>query len=624
MKKIEKKVNRSFTNATPDVLDKVKENCNTAQYSSVSARAKRPQNLMWKVATCALAFVLIAVLVVGSVGLYGEYASAATVSLDVNPSIEIKLNNKQKVVSVTPLNTDGEIILGTMDLRGSNLDVVINALIGSMLRNGYLSDLSNSVLVSVDSSKSVYDSIVQKVTDEITVMLSDNQISASVLTQWIQSNDAVNALAKQYGISVGKAQLIHNIASKSTLYTEEQLVSLTVNELGIILGNLNITDGNLSQSGSSSEKSYIGSDAALAIALNKLGMDGLTATSEGLWVKENKLDFDDGVMVYEVEFVYGKGCYEAKIGAISGQLVSFECSLNDDYTPGANATKLTQQQIENVALANANVPSDSAVEVTSKLCGYFRIEAYNVWFEYGDYCYNYEIDVYGNILSSYSRKLMASEADQYLKRSDVESYFLANNTDGFSSLTDLYRLRVQCKNLTETSTDGDGNTVTTQKFVYQLSFVNGDVQYVYEIDALDKTIRLVSSEEYTDVVDDAYQQAYPNGGQWHKWEDLWNSWHGHGDGPEFGSEFGGQHNGGGNGQGGSQGSNRLTQEEVKSIVFQYAGVNEADVTRLQMEFEQEHGMCYYDVEFRCGNYEYEVEVNANTGSIIKFEKEFDR
>ena len=43
-----------------------------------------------------------------------------------------------------------------------------------------------------------------------------------------------------------------------------------------------------------------------------------------------------------------------------------------------------------------------------------------------------------------------------------------------------------------------------------------------------------------------------------------------------------------------------------------------------MEFEQEHGMCYYDVEFRCGNYEYEVEVNANTGSIIKFEKEFDR
>lgn len=138
-------------------------------------KGKTSSNPMWKVATCALAFVLIAVLVVGSVGLYGEYASAATVSLDVNPSIEIKLNNKQKVVSVTPLNTDGEIILGTMDLRGSNLDVVINALIGSMLRNGYLSDLSNSVLVSVDSSKSVYDSIVQKVTDEITVMLSDNR-----------------------------------------------------------------------------------------------------------------------------------------------------------------------------------------------------------------------------------------------------------------------------------------------------------------------------------------------------------------------------------------------------------------------------------------------------------------
>lgn len=33
-----------------------------------------------------------------------------------------------------------------MDLTGTDLDVAVNALIGSMLQNGYLSDIQNAIL----------------------------------------------------------------------------------------------------------------------------------------------------------------------------------------------------------------------------------------------------------------------------------------------------------------------------------------------------------------------------------------------------------------------------------------------------------------------------------------------
>lgn len=79
----------------------------------------------------------------------------ATVSLDVNPSVEIKINQKERILDVIPLNEDGRTIVGDMDFSGSSLDVAVNAIIGSMLQNGYLNELANSVLISVDNNDPV-------------------------------------------------------------------------------------------------------------------------------------------------------------------------------------------------------------------------------------------------------------------------------------------------------------------------------------------------------------------------------------------------------------------------------------------------------------------------------------
>ena len=65
----------------------------------------------------------------------------------------------------------------------------------------------------------------------------------------------------------------------------------------------------------------------------------------------------------------------------------------------------------------------------------------------------------------------------------------------------------------------------------------------------------------------------------------------------------------------------IGEEQAKKIALEQAGLAEADVTRLRVEYEIDDGVQQYDVEFHHGGYEYEYEINANTGAVISFDKD---
>lgn len=73
--------------------------------------------------------------------------------MDVNPSIELKIDSNNRVIKVVANNADAETILQSMDITGSTLDTAVYAIIGSMTTHGYLTDATNSVLVSVDTKR---------------------------------------------------------------------------------------------------------------------------------------------------------------------------------------------------------------------------------------------------------------------------------------------------------------------------------------------------------------------------------------------------------------------------------------------------------------------------------------
>lgn len=67
----------------------------------------------------------------------------------------------------------------------------------------------------------------------------------------------------------------------------------------------------------------------------------------------------------------------------------------------------------------------------------------------------------------------------------------------------------------------------------------------------------------------------------------------------------------------------LTQEEAKAIALNHAGLTEEDISGLQVETDVEKGIQKWDVDFHSGEWEYDYEINAETGNVIRGEKEYD-
>ena len=67
----------------------------------------------------------------------------------------------------------------------------------------------------------------------------------------------------------------------------------------------------------------------------------------------------------------------------------------------------------------------------------------------------------------------------------------------------------------------------------------------------------------------------------------------------------------------------ITKEEAQAKALERAGLTAESVNRVKSELDYEWGVWKYEVEFRHEGFEYEVDINAETGKVTKFEKEFD-
>lgn len=70
-----------------------------------------------------------------------------TVFLDVNPSVALQVNCNEKVIRAQANNPDGEIVLENMDLKNADLNVAVNAVIGSMVRHDLCRVRENSTAI---------------------------------------------------------------------------------------------------------------------------------------------------------------------------------------------------------------------------------------------------------------------------------------------------------------------------------------------------------------------------------------------------------------------------------------------------------------------------------------------
>ena len=555
---IEQKLRDAVDHAAPAFSDGLGAE---AARGGAPRQGRRPRR-RWVAAVAAVA--ACAILAVGALGIIRASAAhqpAAVVALDVNPSILLTIDGGERVLKVEAKNDDARRVIDGMDLTGVPLNVAVNALIGSLLQNGYISELANSILVSVEGGDQQRAAALQeRLTREIDELLAGFGVQGAVLSQTLGADDELDALAAAYDISRGKAALIQELLAQNPMLRAEDLAGLTINALGLLLSEAQPAGG-VSLTGTASEGGYIGADAAAAAAYAHAGVAQADAQLISV-----EMDVEAGRMVYEVEFLSGGLAYEYDVDAVSGEIVKSSSEDRGALTAGAaDGADIGSDAALAAALAHAGVTQAQASGIRVDRDREDGRLVYDIDFISGELEYDYEIDAATGAVIKQSR--------EHYRGASGGGSIPASSTDIGSDAA----LQAALAHAGVAQADATGVRVEREyddgRVVYEVDFYAGSVEYDYEIDAATGAVLKSSRETYGSA---------PSGGA-------------------SGADIGG--------------------EAALAAALAHAGVAQADATGVRVEREYDDGLLVYDVDFYAGSVEYDYEIAGADGTVLHSSEE---
>ena len=417
--KLEQRLASAVEKTAPNDVNGVLSRCEERKGTVIPMTAKKTTKRKWTTLVAAC----LAVMLLGGGGLFYQQANAvaSVVSLDVNPSIELKVNRSEKVLVCTPLNEDAKAILADMgngaDLKGAKLDVAVNAIVGSLVRNGYLNSISSAIMISVeDKDTARAEKLQRELTSTVDGVLQTSESRASVLTQTLTQDAGLAQQARENSISTGKAALVNRVLALNATLKFDALAKLSVEELK-----------DLAEAGAPAMP--IGMDAARSAAEEYAGttaMDSVTA--------EVDPELDESPAHYEVELQTAWGEFKYLVDAYTGKVLSGQKDLlaavsasnettkpsgqkptsasNETTKPSAQkpAPSGTVQDIgyakaKSIALNHAGLSENQAYDMDIELDDEDGTLVYEIEFKSGNMEYDYEIDAASGAILKHETEL---------------------------------------------------------------------------------------------------------------------------------------------------------------------------------------------------------------------------
>lgn len=453
------RLSSALEKTAPNNANAVLSRCET-QSKTAAKKSRAPYRAL--LAACLVLAILCSGLVYR-----GANAATTVVSLDVNPSIELSVNRSERVIACTALNADAQTVLtdmnGGSDLAGAKLSVAVNAIVGSLLRCGYLESLSEAIMISVeDSNTARAEKLQRELMNVVDEALSSSAAQAAVLSQTLTQDAALTEKAHERSISTGKAALIERVRACNAALSFDALAALSVGELKGLL-----------ECGAPGMP--IGSTEAAAIAEEYAGTLALDSVTS-----EVDVEFDELPPHYEVELHTLWGEYEYKIDAFSGAVLSGAADILSDAQT-APRDELTLDEAKAAALKHAGLRTATFLEAERE-----DDEAeYDIEFTDGTWEYDYTISaVTGEVLDFERERLERDEKTNLDTGIGAAAAKAAALRHAGLSEQQVTKLEVEAER-------EDG------RWVYEVEFEHGGMEYEYTIDAADGAV-LEHECEYDD------------------------------------------------------------------------------------------------------------------------------
>ncbi len=313
-KQIKQIINDSIREETPDFLAKIKSECKNIKQIEPVVREERVEkksfnfNFAFKKIAFTFAACLIFVfgIVIGNIELAQPGVEVgASIYLDVNPSVEVKVDENKKVIECLASNEDGEKIINNLNLTGVDINTALYAIVGSMYTNGYLKVDANSILISVNNYNSETGIVLNDISEQINNIFKENEsMNCSIIAQQIETDVSIEEKSKSYKVSVGKMNLIEKIIKNIGLYTEEnieELAEMSIHELDLIYQSYKENKEEVDKEHFSGAPSgYIGRNAALESVIEYLEITEKDIRSYDIVTLYHRNAFNEREMVYLV------------------------------------------------------------------------------------------------------------------------------------------------------------------------------------------------------------------------------------------------------------------------------------------------------------------------------------
>ena len=384
--KMEQRLASAVEKTAPNDVNGVLSRCDERKGTVIPMTTKKTTKKRWT----TLAAACLALVLLGGGGIFYQqaHAVASVVSLDVNPSIELKVSKSEKVLVCTPLNEDAKAILADMgggaDLKGAKLDVAVNAIVGSLVRNGYLNSISSAIMISVeDNDTARAEKLQRELTSTVDGVLQTSEAKASVLTQTLTQDAGLAQQARENSISTGKAALVNRVLALNPALKFDALAKLSVEELK-----------DLAEAGAPAMP--IGTDKAMDIAAAAFGK----ASTAKMAYSAVDPELDESPAHYEVEIKSQTGEeFEYKVDAYTGAILESKREAADGTeVPVVQPSKpaasgdIGYAKAKSVALNHAGVSEGKAYDMEIELDDEDGTLVYEVEFKSGNMEYSYEIN----------------------------------------------------------------------------------------------------------------------------------------------------------------------------------------------------------------------------------------
>ena len=233
-KNIEKSISRSLNQApAPDFATLVNLPYRRLEEHDFITRQEEKQStgsIRQYTVVLSLCFALL--LFVAGSWFYQYRLPSSIISLDINPSIEIKINRHNQVISVSALNEDAQKVLQNQDFMLEELDTAVVSIVNVVIDQGYLNTDRNVILVSVENNSMEKAKIL---VDSLKLVIKENasahKMKLMVLSQTLKKDKAESEEAKELGVSVGKLRLLKKIEISTDNLTTKSLSHKSMSEL---------------------------------------------------------------------------------------------------------------------------------------------------------------------------------------------------------------------------------------------------------------------------------------------------------------------------------------------------------------------------------------------------------